>query len=128
MGMNWKRKLKGSVIGLIGFILSPLSWWNDLVVNIPLAIMIGWLFSLIYKPLFLPAAIVGYWFTNVLGLILLRRGAQTALNENDAPKPFSRKELIKDILISLVYTFVIIILAKLKIVEPIENYFSSINK
>ncbi|HON08482.1 MAG TPA: hypothetical protein PLW02_10335 [Verrucomicrobiota bacterium] len=126
--MSWKNKIKGSVIGLIGFLLSPLSWWNDLVVNIPLAIMIGWLFSLIYKPLFLPAAIFGYWLTNVLGLILLRRGAQTALKEDDAPKPFSKKELIKDILISLAYTGVIIILAKLKIIEPLNNYFSTLNK
>lgn len=126
--MSWKNKIKGSVIGLIGFLLSPLSWWNDIVINIPLAIMIGWLFSLIYKPLFLPAAIFGYWLTNVLGLILLRRGAQTALKENDAPKPFSKKELIKDILISLAYTGVIIILAKLKLIEPLNNYFSTVNK
>ncbi|MGB9602014.1 MAG: hypothetical protein ACP5MG_12800 [Verrucomicrobiia bacterium] len=124
---SWKQKLKGSLIGLIGFILSPLSWWNDLVVNIPLAVIIGWLFSLIYKPLFLPAAIVGYWFTNVLGLILLRRGAQTALSEKDAPKPFSKKELLKDILISIAYTFVIILLAKFRLIEPISNYFSNIN-
>jgi hypothetical protein len=123
---SWKQKLKGSLIGLIGFILSPLSWWNDLVVNIPLAVIIGWLFSLIYKPLFLPAAIVGYWFTNVLGLILLRRGAQTALSEKDAPKPFSKKELLKDILISIAYTFVIILLAKFRLIEPISNYFSNI--
>lgn len=93
------------------------------MVNIPLAVMIGWLFSLIYKPLFLPAAIAGYWLTNVLGLILLRRGAQTALSENDAPKPFSKKELLKDILISILYTLVIILLAKFKLIEPINNYF-----
>ncbi len=124
--MSWKNKIKGSVIGVIGFLLSPLSWWNDLVVNIPLAIMIGWIFSLIYKPLFLPAAIFGYWFTNVLGLILLRRGGQTALKEEDAPNPFSKKELVKDIIISVAYTGVIILLAKLKVIEPLNNYFSTV--
>ncbi len=126
--MSWKNKIKGSVIGIIGFLLSPLSWWNDLVVNIPLAIMIGWIFSLIHKPLFLPAAIFGYWFTNVLGLILLRRGAQTALKEDDAPKPFCKKELIKDIIISIAYTGIIIILVKLKLVGPLNDYFSTITK
>jgi hypothetical protein len=123
--MGWKKKLAGSVLGLIGFILSPLSWWNDLVVNVPLAIIFGWLVSLIYKPLFVYAAIFGYWLTNVIGLILLRRGAQVALSENDAPKPFSKKEILKDIVISIAYTFVIIILAKMKLIEPIANYFSA---
>lgn len=126
--MGWKQKLAGSVIGLIGFILSPLSWWNDLVVNVPLAIMFGWFWSLIYKPLFLPAAIVGYWLTNIIGLILLRRGAQAALAENDAPKPFSRKELLKDIAISICYTLVIVLLAKFKLIEPVANYFSSAHR
>jgi len=123
--MGWKKKLAGSVLGLIGFILSPLSWWNDLVVNIPLAIIFGWLVSLIYKPLFIYAAIFGYWLTNIIGLILLRRGAKLALSEEDAQKPFSKKEILKDIIISIAYTSVIIILAKLKLIEPIANYFSA---
>ncbi|MCX7872556.1 MAG: hypothetical protein N2487_04655 [Verrucomicrobiae bacterium] len=122
--MDLKKKLAGSVLGLIGFILSPLSWWNDLIVNVPLAIIFGWLVSLIYRPLFVYAAIFGYWMTNIIGLILLRRGARMVLKENEATKPFSKKELFKDVLISILYTFVIIILVKLKLIEPIANYFS----
>jgi hypothetical protein len=32
--------------------LSPLSWWNDLFVNLPLALVFAWLVGLFYKPAF----------------------------------------------------------------------------
>jgi len=37
--MAWKRKVTGGILGLVGFMLSPLSWWNDLFVNVPLALV-----------------------------------------------------------------------------------------
>ena len=69
--MSWKRKVRGGLIGFIGFLLSPLSWWNDLIINVPLAVGFAWLVSLVYKPAFEVAVIVGYWLTNVLGFVLL---------------------------------------------------------
>jgi len=36
--MSWKRKVQGGMLGFIGFMLSPLSWWNDAFVNLPLAL------------------------------------------------------------------------------------------
>src|SRR5207237_10172940 len=68
-----KHLVQGSVLGVIGFILSPLSWWNDAFVNIPLAIGFGWLVACLYKPLFQPAVGLGYWLTNVLGFVLLEK-------------------------------------------------------
>jgi hypothetical protein len=44
--MSWKRKSYGGVLGFIGFMLSPLSWWNDLFVNVPLAPAFAWTISL----------------------------------------------------------------------------------
>ena len=35
----WKRKITGGILGVVGFMLSPLSWWNDAVVNLPLALL-----------------------------------------------------------------------------------------
>jgi len=46
---------------LIGFMLSPLSWWNDLFVNVPLAIAFAWLVSWFHKPAFTAALVLGYW-------------------------------------------------------------------
>ena len=55
--MSWKRKLWGSTLGVIGFLLSPLSWWNDLLVNIPLAVAFAWVVSWFYPPCFTLAEI-----------------------------------------------------------------------
>jgi len=119
--MNWKRKAYGGVVGLIGFLLSPLSWWNDLFINVPLAIGFAWLVSLVYKDAFIAAAILGYWLTNLLGLFLLQKGAQKALTEGD--KPYTRKCLVRDVLISCLYTLLIVVLVKLGWIKPVTDYF-----
>src|SRR5262245_28764890 len=92
--MSVKRRWGGGLLAIIGFMLSPLSWWNDLFVNVPLAVGFGWLIGLIHEPAFRPAVIVGYWLTNVLGFVLLHKGARQALVA-DVPKPYSRRDLLK---------------------------------
>src|SRR5438105_1453125 len=53
--MSWKTKTAGGIMTFIGFMLSPLSWWNDLFVNIPIAWVFAWFASIFYKPAFYPA-------------------------------------------------------------------------
>ncbi|HOK77044.1 MAG TPA: hypothetical protein PLW35_04900 [Verrucomicrobiota bacterium] len=117
MGTRWKRIFRGGLIASIGFILSPLSWWNDLFVNVPLALGFAWLVSAIWPKAFTAAFVAGYWITNVVGLILLRRGA-TELASGSKPT-FSRKEIVKDIAVALAYTAIILLLAKLKVLKPL---------
>src|SRR6185437_9019907 len=88
--MAWKRKISGSILGVIGFMLSPLSWWNDAVVNLPLALLFAWLVGLVYRPAAQPhstafnaAVILGYWLTNILGFVLMHKGAQQAFSKKD---------------------------------------------
>src|SRR5262249_26236206 len=64
---GWKRKAQGGVLAFIGFMLSPLSWWNDLFVNVPLAVGFAWLVAFFYRPAFESAVIIGYWLTNLIG-------------------------------------------------------------
>lgn len=118
--MGWKRKLGGGLLAFVGFMLSPLSWWNDAVVNIPLALVFGWGVSLIYRPAFAASVVVGYWLTNVLGFILLHKGAQTFLAKSRA---YSRRELLKDAAVSLAYTGLILVLLWLKVLKPVGDYF-----
>ena len=119
--MNAKRSIKGTALGVIGFLLSPLSWWNDLFVNVPLALVFSWLVSVFYPPAFTASFILGYWMTNVLGFVLMHKGAQMVISEKSFP--YDRRSLIKDLLVSLLYTVVIVLLMKFKIVEPLPNYF-----
>lgn len=119
--MLWKRKVSGGILAIVGFMLSPLSWWNDLLVNVPLALAFAWVVSLAYSPAFEPSLIAGYWLTNVLGLVLLHKGAQKLLPGEE--KPYSRRELLKDVAISLAYTALIVVLMKLGVFKPIQGYF-----
>lgn len=119
--MSWKRKMEGGVLGFIGFMLSPLSWWNDLFVNVPLALAFAWVVSLFYKPAFEVACVVGYWLTNVLGLVLMHKAAKTIVATDERPKRYSRGDLLRDLVISLLYTLLIVVLLKFKIIQPIAN-------
>ena len=116
-----RRQIKGGIVGLIGFILSPLTWWNDAFVNLPLAILFGWLVSLVYEPAFEVATVVGYWLTNLVGLILLRRGARDIFAAQTPAE--RRKEWVNDLAVSLIYTLLIVILLRLKLVAPWPDYF-----
>jgi hypothetical protein len=119
--MSAKRKLKGSLLSVIGFLLSPLSWWNDLFVNVPLALALAWLVSWFWPRAFAVSFVTAYWLTNVAGLVLLQKGAREFLG--DAANPCSRKEWWKDLAVSLLYTLVIVVLVKLGLLQPLPDYF-----
>ena len=107
-------------MGLIGFLLSPLSWWNDAFINIPLAIAFAWVVAHFYRPAFQPAVVLGYWITNVLGFVLMQKGAERMAGRE--AQPYSRKSLFRDLLISLLYTGLIVLLIKLKVLQPLADY------
>ena len=109
MDENTRRRVKGGFWAVVGYVLSPLSFWNDLFVNIPLAYAFGFVFGLVNQSLFLPMMIVGYWITNIAGMILLHRGAVDAVSKEK--KKHTRRDLIKDLGISVAYTALIVGLA-----------------
>jgi len=116
-----RKKGINIVITTLGYLLSPLSWWNDLILNIPLAYGFAFLFGLISKNLFSPMMIVGYWLTNIIGLILMHKGAKKLIyKENNV---YAKKELGKDILISIVYTLIVIALMALGWLKFPTEYF-----
>jgi uncharacterized protein (DUF2062 family) len=121
--MGWKRKAAGGALAFIGFMLSPLSWWNDLFVNVPLALAFAWLVSLPYPPAFTSSLVIGYWLTNIVGLVLLHKGAQKIVS--DKPRRYSWRDLLRDVAISLLYTALIVALVKLGILQPIQSYLKT---
>ncbi len=118
-----KRKLRGGFLATVGFILSPFSWWNDLVVNIPIAYGIGYIFGRISESLFFGAMLIGYWATNVLGLILLHKGISDVLIKDDKKSVEIKKRIMKDLGLSVIYTLIMASLIKLRIIRLPWEYF-----
>lgn len=108
-------KIKGFVFIGVGYMLSPLSWWNDLFFNLPIAYLFGYLVSWISPDLFIPFTIIGYWISNILGIIMMQFGAADMFFEN------KEKNLKKDLLIGLgsstAYTLLILGLVYFHILE-----------
>jgi hypothetical protein len=116
-----RRKVRGGILATIGYILSPLSWWNDLFVNIPLAYAFAIPFGMLSENLFLPAMIVGYWITNIAGFILLHKGVVDIATSEE--KEYTRKDFLKDLLLSILYTAIVGVLIVIGIVRFPTEYF-----
>jgi len=111
-----RRRLIGGVVFTVGYILSPVSWWNDAVVNLPAAYIIGWVFSKISPQLFLPFMLIGYWATNIIGIIMLHIGGTLILRRKLPKNPW---RLWRMFLIATIYTIVVILLVQLGILRKI---------
>jgi uncharacterized membrane protein len=115
------RYLRGGLVGFIGYLLSPLSWWNDLFINIPLAYVFGCLLGLISRTLFLPSMIAGYWITNIAGFILMHYGAKDLISKGE--RSYTKREILHDVLFSLVYSAIVIIMVKKGWLQFPADYF-----
>ena len=102
------HNLVNAVLVATGFMLSPLSWWNDLLVNIPLAYLFSWPFSLINEQWFLAGFILGYWLSNLLGLLMLHWGGTGLISQRYVV--FNTRQ---SFLISAIYSVIIICLVLL---------------
>ncbi|MFC1617906.1 hypothetical protein ACFL2B_01345 [Patescibacteria group bacterium] len=90
---------------VIGFVLSPLSWWNDLLINIPLAYVMTWAPLKLLAPvvevdqtMFLIVFIFNYWVTNVVGIMMMHYSSKKLVNKK------AKVNYRTDLLIAGVYT------------------------
>jgi len=120
---RWKF-IKNGIIAFIGFILSPLSWWNDLFINVPLAYLFAWAVSkvvLIYtavpRIIFIILFIIGYFITNLVGFLMLHYSVSSLRNNK-------KYKLTNQIWVSVAYTLIIILMGYLDLIEfiPIETF------
>lgn len=81
--MNRLKYLRSSALIGIGYMLSPLSWWNDLFFNLPIALAFGYAVSWINASWFFPGTIIGYWLSNVLGMVMMQFGTTDILLSED---------------------------------------------
>ena len=104
-----RRRWLSSVLATTGYILSPLSWWNDMVVNVPLAYVLSWPFALLHERLFLPAFVFAYWLTNLLGFVLLHIGISGLIRSGREKPQKPTTNLRYYIAVSLFYTAIILL-------------------
>ncbi len=94
-----------AVIGFIGWMLSPLTPWNDAFVNVPLAIAIAGILEIFFKVNFEVGYWVGYTLTNLMGLFLLVIAFRGEVKEK-----LSLKSLIQSFAIALIVYVIITLL------------------
>jgi hypothetical protein len=113
----FKKLTNGSLIA-IGYLLSPLCWWNDLFFNLPIAYVFGKLCGLISQSFFVAGAIAGYWLSNIVGILLMQFGTLAFLKKQSEPQPHNlKKELLMGFVSSTIYTLAILVLIHFKILD-----------
>jgi len=110
------QKIKGGIFLAVGYLLSPLCWWNDLIINLPIAYGFGYVISLWHSEWFFPAAIAGYWLSNLVGIVLMQIGAKDVL-QSTAKKRSLKQEIFSGVLTSTAYTVAIVALVYFHVLD-----------
>ena len=109
------QKLRGSLFVGIGYMLSPLSWWNDVFFNLPIALLFAYLISWIKPDWFFQFTVIGYWLSNVLGIAMMQMGAMDMFFDEE------KRNLKRDLFLGLggstIYTIVVAGLVYFHILE-----------
>ncbi|MGV0106218.1 DUF2628 domain-containing protein [Nostoc sp. DSM 114160] len=113
---NIFKKLRGGFFVVLGYLLSPLCWWNDLLFNLPIAYAFGYVCSFLSPKLLLPCSIIGYWLSNIVGILLMQFGSKDIF-QNEPQEHNLKKELLTGLISSTLYTLLIILLLQLKILD-----------
>lgn len=79
----------GFWVGL-GYLLSPLSWWNDLIFNLPIAYGFAWVVTWGHRQWLGPAVLLGYWLSNVIGLMMMQWGVADWVRSPEGSGPSRR--------------------------------------
>ena len=121
--MNHKT-LWSSLLIFLGFWLSPLSPWNDLFTNIPVAYALAFLLSFGVDQLFIPIFVGGYWISNILGFVLMHYGY---VHIKDAKYSF-RDHWKSYLLATTLYTVLAVGLIWYGILPSIEDLSAFLNR
>jgi len=109
-------KLRGGFLIVLGYLLSPLCWWNDLLFNLPIAYFFGYLCSFFSPKLLVPGTIIGYWLSNIIGILMIQFGAGDIFKQEDQERNL-KKEIFNTCVSSTVYTLVIMFLIQFKVID-----------
>jgi len=109
-----RKKIKEGLITFIGLMLSPVTWWNDPFINIPLSYIFATIASYFFPKIFSISFVIFYWFTNILGIYMFYYGSKGLINISPINK-------WKQILTILLYTIILIMLSFSGIIKPFPS-------
>ncbi|MBF0252446.1 MAG: hypothetical protein HQL29_01385 [Candidatus Omnitrophica bacterium] len=109
------RYMGAGIIFFIGFLLSPVTWWNDLVVNLPIA----WIIASLFPPaLFKVLFVFSYWVTNILGLLMMHYSRN--ITKNSLVVKMTGKDILKFLIVTTIYTAIFFGLMYFNVIKPIN--------
>jgi len=91
---------------MAGWLLSPLTTWNDVLINIPLAYIMARVVKAVLPLDMAVLTVIFYWVTNIAGLGMMYFGARRIAAESKIP----RKSLLAILIPMIVYSVIIIII------------------
>ena len=95
--------------------LSPLTFWNDVFVNIPISYLLASLAIRFIKADFLFLVLVFYWISNGIGILMMYFSGKSIMQDKS-----NRLHALATLLITIViYSIIIIILNRTGILKPI---------
>jgi len=90
----------------LGWLLSPLTSWNDVFVNIPLAYVLAMVCVKAFHTDFVITLLAAYWFTNILGLAMMVASGQSIFRD----KNNRQRELLVTLGTLIVYSLLMIVI------------------
>ena len=93
----------------LGWLLSPLTSWNDVFVNIPLAYVLAMVCVKAFHTDFVITLLAAYWFTNILGLAMMVASGQSIFRD----KNNRQRELLVTLGTLIVYSLLMIVIGNI---------------
>ena len=104
-----------NAVFFIGWMLSPLTFWNDVFVNIPISYLSASLAARFIKADFLFLVLIFYWLSNGAGIIMMFLSGKSIMQDKS-----NRLHALATLLITiLIYSIIIIILNRTGVLRPI---------
>jgi hypothetical protein len=104
-----------NAVFFIGWMLSPLTFWNDVFVNIPIAYLCASLALKFIHADFLFLALIFYWLSNGFGIMIMYFSGKSIMQD----KGNRLKALVSLLITVVIYSIIIIILNRIGILKPI---------
>ena len=104
-----------NAVFFIGWMLSPLTFWNDVFVNIPISYLCASLAVRFIKTDFLFLVLIFYWLSNLFGILMMIFSGKSIIEDKS-----NRLHALITLLVTVViYSVIIIILNRTGILKPI---------